>query len=182
MLSNHQPDNFNYSDDIGIFSSRAGDMQLKPNSLDCTVRKAGLKIKVQPDDQLFNNSDNQVQNVDIFTYLGSRITPDGDTEIDIYCRIRKTQGAFVQLRHIWRFNTISAKIKLRLFSSLIGTIVSLWDLASVIAFTRQKQLFVNHCCRCYSEYGAHKPYPILNCIEDTNQSNIRLEMKERKWR
>ena len=61
----------------------------------------------------------QLDEVDKFTYLGSVMTQSGDAETDIRCRLVKAAAVFRRLNKIWSSSTISLKIKLRLFNSIV---------------------------------------------------------------
>ena len=54
-----------------------------------------------------------------FTYLGSVISRDGDVEADINTRLAKAAAVFRRLDNVWQSSTLSLKIKLDLYTSLI---------------------------------------------------------------
>ncbi|CAI5689735.1 unnamed protein product [Oreochromis niloticus] len=61
----------------------------------------------------------QLEEVEKFTYLGSVISHDGDAAVDAKCRIGKAAAVFWRMNKIWSSPTISLKIKLRLFNSIV---------------------------------------------------------------
>ena len=60
-----------------------------------------------------------VEEVEDFTYLGSKITSDGDSGKDVQSRLTKAKGAFAALKKIWRSKNISMKTKIKIFKSNI---------------------------------------------------------------
>jgi len=57
--------------------------------------------------------------VERFTYLGSVTSSDGDVEADINTRLAKAAAVFGRLDNVWQSSTLSLKIKLDLYTSLI---------------------------------------------------------------
>jgi len=60
-----------------------------------------------------------IEYVERFTYLGSVISSDGNVEADINTRLAKAAAVFRRLDNVWRSSTLSLKIKLDLYTSLI---------------------------------------------------------------
>ena len=60
-----------------------------------------------------------IEYVERFTYLGSVISSDGDAEADINTRLAKAAAVFRRLDNVWRSSTLSLKIKLDIYTSLI---------------------------------------------------------------
>jgi len=60
-----------------------------------------------------------IEYVERFSYLGSVISSDGDVEADINTRLAKAAAVFRRLDDVWRSSTLSLKIKLDLYTSLI---------------------------------------------------------------
>ena len=54
-----------------------------------------------------------------FTYLGSVISRDGNVEADFNTRLAKAAAVVRRLDNVWRYSTLSLKIKLDLYTSLI---------------------------------------------------------------
>ena len=62
------------------------------------------------------------QNVDYveeFPYLGSYMSSDGDSELDVRTRIGKAASTFQRLRHMWSSTTINLNAKLRLYNGIV---------------------------------------------------------------
>ena len=45
-----------------------------------------------------------IEEVTYFTYLGAKMTKDGNTEVKIKTRINKARGALAALKNIWKTN------------------------------------------------------------------------------
>ena len=60
-----------------------------------------------------------IEYVERFSYLGSVISSDGDVEANINLRLAKAAAVFRRLDNVWRSSTLSLKIKLDLYTSLI---------------------------------------------------------------
>jgi hypothetical protein len=56
--------------------------------------------------QKFSLEDTKIKEVESFVYLVSMISKTGGTEEDVASRIKKANGAFVQLYPIWRNHSI----------------------------------------------------------------------------
>ena len=65
------------------------------------------------------SKNNDLEEVEIFTYLGSNVDKSGGTDADVRVRIGKGRAAFNQLKNIWHSSTISLRSKLRLFNTIV---------------------------------------------------------------
>jgi len=88
-----------------------------------------------------------IEDVDSFKYLGSVVTKDGGAAQDASQRIRKANGAFVQLYPVWKNNRISTRTKLCIFHSNVKSLLlygsETWK--EMKTTTSKLQTFVN-CC------------------------------------
>ena len=78
--------------------------------------KIGLQININKTNMLRNNSQTadpitiggkDIEEVTKFTYLGAKVSTDGNSESEIKAMIRKARGAFASLKNIWKTNKIS---------------------------------------------------------------------------
>jgi hypothetical protein len=67
--------------------------------------------------------ENEIEQVDSFTYLGSIISKDGGADEDIRSRIRKANGAFLQLYPVWRNHNISKRTILQMFNTNVKSVL-----------------------------------------------------------
>jgi hypothetical protein len=64
-----------------------------------------------------------IEEVESFVYLGSVISKTEGTEEDVASRIKRANGAFVQLYPIWRNHSISKRVKLRIFNTNVKSVL-----------------------------------------------------------
>ena len=82
-----------------------------------------MKINARSDQQVTIDNKN-IEEVPAFVYLGSKITTDGNSEIDVLHRLSKARGAFAVLRNIWRPSRIGTEAKLKIFKSdVLGALI-----------------------------------------------------------
>ena len=58
-----------------------------------------------------------IEEVKEFTYLGAKVTIDGNTEAEIKTKINKARGAFTTVKNIRNTKGISTKTNIRIFKS-----------------------------------------------------------------
>ena len=82
-----------------------------------------MKINARSDQQVtIDNKD--IEEVQEFVHLGSKITTDENSEMDVLHRLSKARGTFVVLRNIWRSSRIGTKTKLKIFkSNVLGVLL-----------------------------------------------------------
>ncbi len=87
-----------------------------------------------------------IEDVIEFTYLGAKVTKDGNTEAEIKTRINKTRGAFASLKNIWKTEIISKK---RIFKSSVLIVLlnaaESWKVTKGIC--HMLEVFQNKCLR-----------------------------------
>ena len=145
-----------YADDISLLSSWQRDMHEKTDRLTETAQKLGLKVNTSKtklmkmnrksnDPVTINNSD--IDDVNEFTYLGSKIAKDGDSEVN--SRITKANQSFAMLKSIWKSKQVGTNTKLRIFKSNVLSILlygaECWKLTTRIA--HKIHTFQNKCFR-----------------------------------
>ncbi|XP_071479245.1 uncharacterized protein, partial [Diadema antillarum] len=96
-----------FADDLALLGDTAQSLQEMTESLTETAAKVGLRVgsektKVMSihDERPMNLQMNHqtAEEVSSFTYLGSIISKDGDTELDITCRLGKARSVFQRLK------------------------------------------------------------------------------------
>ena len=147
-----------YADDIALLAHRHQNMQAKTNALATTAGSLGLKINTEKTRHLRMNSRTSesimvngevVDEVDHFTYLGSKVSTSADGEEEILVRISKASQAFASLRGTWRSKNISQKTKIRFFkSNVLSTLLygaESWKMTKTIS--HKLEVFHNRCLR-----------------------------------
>ena len=188
-----QLDDLDFADDLALLSHTHSQMQDKTNILNCHAKQIGLRIhtgktkimKINPRNNTSIELENQeIEEVDKFTYLGSNVDTEGGSDRDISIRIGKARSAFVLLNNIWRTNGISRATKIRLFNSNVKSVLfygaETWR---TTASTEKKiQVFVNKCLR--KILGIWWPNKISNdnLWRLTNQLPPIQELRKRKWK
>ena len=121
--------------------------------------------------------------MDSFIYLRSIVAKDGGVAQNVSQRIRKANGAFVQLYPVWKNSRISTRTKLRIFRSNAKSVLlygsETWK---VIKTTTSKlQTLVNRCLRRI--LSIHWPEVISNeeLWRRTGETEISIQIKRRKW-
>ena len=64
-----------------------------------------------------------LKQVEVFIYLGGKISQRGSCTDDVKYRIGKAFGAMQNLNDIWKSKDISTSIKIRLYKTLILTLI-----------------------------------------------------------
>ena len=98
------------------------------DNLASTAAKVGLRISTEKTKVMsvreqqplvLKVNQQEAEEVENFTYLGSSISNKGATERDISCQLGKAASVFQRLSSIWISNHISMKSKLSLYNSLV---------------------------------------------------------------
>ena len=88
-------EDLDFADDIALISSKFNDIQDKTTAVKEWAEKAGLKINIGKTKNMRLNTrivrpiridGQELEDVDEFTYLGSKVTKEGGTSEDIDCR------------------------------------------------------------------------------------------------
>ena len=64
-----------------------------------------------------------LEDVNNFMYLGSKLSNNGDSIVDIKARISKANQSFAMLRNIWRSKVIKIHTKMKLFRSNVLSVL-----------------------------------------------------------
>ena len=126
-------EDLDFADDIVLLGHRHQDIQSKTNDVATIGRQVGLNINTDKTklmkinarlDQQLTIDNNSIEEVQEFVYLGSKITTDGNSEMDVLHGLSKARGAFAILRNIWKSTTISTETKLKIFkSNVLGVLL-----------------------------------------------------------
>ena len=64
-----------------------------------------------------------LRQVDKFTYLGCEMRPNGDVRREAGIRIGKAGASFRMLQKVWNANNITQSTKLKLFNSIVVSVL-----------------------------------------------------------
>ena len=187
-----QLDDLDFADDLALLSQKLQHMQEKTSILEETAAKIGLKINKEKTKIMRINTTNtdpiklrneDLEEVEEFTYLGSKVNTTGGTDNDIKIRICKARTAFNLLKKVWNTRQISRNTKIKIFNSNVKAVLlygsETWR--TTVALERTIQSFINRCLRRILKI--HWPDRISNqdLWKVTNQLPPPMQIKKRKW-
>lgn len=185
-------EDLDFADDICLLSHSFGDMQNKVNTLLEVIKGAHMKINVKKTKEMRLNSkktdkviinNNNIDTVQEFKYLGSIIDKDGGAFEDVKNRIKNANSAFVQLYPIWKSYIISRSTKIKIFNSNVKSVLlygcETWKTSKIIQ--NKLQTFVNRCLRRILKIRWPDIITNSELWKITNQKEITIEIKRRKW-
>ena len=185
-------EDLDFADDIALLSHRHQDMQAKIKYMTRKAGEIGLKISTKKTKHLRMNSrteaaimpnGEEIEAMEDFTYLGSKMTTSRDTEKEIRTRISKASQAFATLRSTWRSRNVSTKTKIGLFkSNVLSTLLygaESWKMTKTIS--HKLEVFQNRClCRILNIFW---PNTISTAeLHRTTTKLITQEVQMRRWR
>ena len=186
-------EDLDFADDLALLSHRLQDLQDKIDSLGEVAEQVGLKISREKTKVMRINTKqdtpiairgSQVEEVEEFVYLGSKISQSGGTDEDIIQRTRKARQVFAILRPVWRSKAISSHTKLRIFNSNVKSVLlygsETWRVTS--GSTKKIQCFINKCLRQILQIKWYDRVPNTELWSMSNQEPINVQIRCRKWR
>ena len=122
----------NYADDLSILDESVRKMNKILEILQVQGARIDLKINVKKtkplrqgiseDEKVLQGNEN-IDQVDSFTYLGSIIYKDGESNKDVTSRIAKAQDIFSPLKRVWTNRKIILQTKIRILEATVITVV-----------------------------------------------------------
>ena len=109
-----------FADDISLLAHSHRDIQSKTEKLVRNASKVGLHVNKDKTKTMRNNcqtahpvklGEQDIEDVTEFTYLGAKVTKDGNTEAEIKKRINKARGAFAALGWVSRSYIVSKNLR-----------------------------------------------------------------------
>ena len=117
-----------FADDISAISHTLARIQGLTNNIETLGAKIGLRINCEKTKAMKIGPEQHPpilimqQNVDYveeFPYLGSYMSSDGDSELDVRARIGLLAASiFQRFRHMWSSTTINLNVKLRTYNAM----------------------------------------------------------------
>jgi len=161
--------------------------------MQCNDELAGLHININKTKgmrvntsnmQKFRPEETEIEEVGSFVYLGSVMSESGGTEEDVASKIKKANGVFVQLYPVWRNLNISKEVKLRIFNTVVTSVLlyacETWKTVNQI--TRKLQIFVNKCLRRIMNIKWTNKIMDEELWRITHWKSIDNQIKRRKWK
>ena len=122
-----------YADDIVMMSKTIEELQTIFDALEENGRRVGLKINVsktevmKTEEALAGNiylGNRVINEVNSFKYLGTMIRNDGSLEDEFAERLKKGHQTMGRLSKIWRSNRLSTHTKIKLYMSLVRSVLT----------------------------------------------------------
>ena len=115
------------ADNLSLLAETRDILQKMTTNLEMEAEKIGLKISAEKTKVMqigggraphpITVGQQNLDDVERFTYLGSVMTEDGGAEADVNCRVGKAASVFQCLRPIWTSCVVSTATKIWLYNS-----------------------------------------------------------------
>ena len=158
-IGGRKVNNLRFADDIDLMGGSNSELQDLTDRLARRSDAYGMEVSSEKSKVMVNSINSstanitmngqQLEEVDSFKYLGSTLTKDGRSTTEIKTRIGIAMAAMARLNKIWRSRDISFPTKLKLFKSLVLSILlygcESWTMTADT--TRRIQTFETKCYR-----------------------------------
>ena len=148
-----------FADDLSLLAERRVTLQEMTANLETEAGKVGLRISAEKTKVMQIGVDlvpktitvgqQNVDDVDRFTYLGSVLTCDGDAESDVNCRVGKAVSVFQCMGPIWTSTMIRNSMKIWLYNTIVVSVAiyacETWKMTSRIE--HKLNVFHQRCLR-----------------------------------
>ena len=183
-----------FADDICLINSTYEEMQEKTTVLNQQAAKIGLLIHKRRTETLrnltFNNNNpvkldnDELNEVDKFTCLGSIVTANRDCLADIKNRTSKTASAMNKLNNFWKNKNIEQKTKLQIFRTNLLPVLLYGSETWSMSMGSERRLASFH-LRCLCRLLHIKWYEFkinTEVLEKANTESIATTVKRRRWK
>lgn len=186
-------EDLDFADDLCLLSSRQKNIQEKTSDLDRNSQKIGLKVHTGKTKLLKSRSTTPnpvtikgkaIEEVEVFTYLGSKMSSDGNSEIEVQARLAKARYAYVNLRPVWNSGKFSTTTKIRLFRSNVLSVLlygaETWKWTKCISHSIE--VFQNRCLRRIFKIFWPNTISNQDLLKRAGLPSLTSEIKRRRWR
>ena len=185
-------EDLDFADDIALLSSRYVDIKDKTSRLVDEAARVGLKINAKKskvmrinakNDQRVKVNDEQVDDVEEFSYLGALLDKEGGATKDIQQRLSKARQTFYRLRRIWDTSEISRKTKVQLFKTIVRAVLMYGCEAWKLTKTEEKKLdaFQYKCMKRILKIRWPQTISHQQIQENTGVNRASDEIRRRRW-
>ena len=151
--------NLRFADDIDLMGGSNRELQDLTKRLEEKAGAYGMEVSTEKSKVLVNSTTNthaeiymngqQLEEVDAFKYLGATLTKDGRSTTEVKTRLAIATSAMAKLNKIWRSREISFPTKMKLYRSLVLSILlygcESWTMTAET--TKRVQTFETKCFR-----------------------------------
>jgi len=111
--------NLRYADDIVLLATSPEELQQLVSGVERAAKKYNMLINATKTKVMANNGcvlkisvdGGKLEQVDSFTYLGSKVTSDADCVCDVKSRLALGMAVMIKLTKIWKNKSLSVTIK-----------------------------------------------------------------------
>lgn len=126
-----QLEDLDFADDIALLSSTWNQMQRKLSKIKHFGDQTGLRINIGKTKSMCVNANNrafslgqeEIEEVDSFTYLGSEVNKLGGAAEDLRKRIGKARSAYYRLSKVWKNTNIFTRTKIKILMSNVVSVL-----------------------------------------------------------
>ena len=123
-----------FADDIALTAETIPELQGMLDRLAESAARVGLVISSEKTKSMCVGATQEVVNVSVygrpieqvekFRYLGSEISCDANSSVDVKSRLGKAAGAMNNLNHVWQNHGISIKTKARVYMASVRSVLT----------------------------------------------------------
>ena len=128
-------------------------------------------------------NENEIEDVNTFTYLGGVVTSTGGCDEDITNRLGKAKAQFRRLRKIWSSSKFSIQTKVKLYNSLVLSVLTYGSETWKTTEHDKKKLdtFQNRCLRQMLRIRWPEKISNEELLRKTRTSKVSDKVANRKW-
>ncbi|VDO62101.1 unnamed protein product [Schistosoma margrebowiei] len=188
-----QLDDLDFAHDLALLPQTQRQMQEKTTSVVAVSEAVSLNIHKGKSKILQYNTactnpttfdGEYLEDVKIFTYLGSIIDERGGSDADVEARIGKVRTPYLQLKNIWNSKQLSTNTIVRIFNTNVKIVLlygsETWRTTRTII--QKIQVFINSCLRKILQIRWLDTISNNVLWERTNQIPAEEEIMKRRWK
>ena len=152
--------------------------------LQVNVRKIKLMRLNTTSNQSITVHNQQLEEVDEFTYLGSKVSIDGDSGKDVSVRMSKANRAFWTLNPVWKSTKLNVRTKIKIFKRSVLSVLlhgsECWKVAREIS--RKYDVFQTKCLRHIKRIFCPNKISNKDLLTSCNLEPLSVVVRKRRWR
>ena len=179
-----------FADDICLMDDNGNDAQRLLDNVAKNAAAVGLYLNVgktkfcsQDINLKFHVYGEELERVEDFTYLGSKIQPDGNVTSEIKARIGKAAGSFKNLKNIWNQRSIPQLVKVKIYKACVRSVLlygcESWPTKD--SDINSLQSFENRCLRRILHKGQDLPAESITTIAKCDSLATTIQTRRLRW-